>query len=99
MEQKEGQMLLKLAEDIDFLRKYLVHPNKNLEIRLKELESINSKLREIVKILASDRVIIKKELVSKTEKLGSYAVKNKVLQDKLLNKEEELVKVAKELKD
>ncbi|MBW2995394.1 hypothetical protein KY312_03500, partial [Candidatus Woesearchaeota archaeon] len=99
MEQKEGQMLLKLAEDVDFLRKYIVHPNKNLEIRVKELQQINDKLREIVKILAEDRVIFKKELMTKTERLGSYAVKNKVIQDKLIQKDEELTKLSKELKD
>lgn len=91
-------MLSKLAQDIDFLRSYIVHPNKDLELRVRELEKINGKLREICKILAEDRIVIKKELTDKTRRLGAYAEKVKVLQSKLLQKEQLLIKIAETAK-
>jgi hypothetical protein len=96
MEQKEA--LLRLAEDVEFLRKYIIHPNLDLELRVKELEKINSKLREICRILAEDRIIIKKEIAQKTERLGGYSEKIKVLQKKLLNKENLLARMALQIK-
>jgi DNA repair exonuclease SbcCD ATPase subunit len=98
MEEKEGNMLLKLAEDVEFLRKYIIHPNKDLEIRTKELQNINKKLREVVKILAEDRVIIKKELAERTNKLGAYRQKINFLEEKLLHKENSLKHLTKEMK-
>jgi len=92
-------MLLKLAQDVEFLRKYIVHPNKDLELRLRELEKINRKLREIVKILAEDRIIIKKELTDKTQKLGGYSEKINLLRDKLLRREDMLARLSQQVKD
>jgi hypothetical protein len=96
---KDDSMILKLAEDVDFLRKYIVHPNKELEFRLRDVEQVNKKLKEIVKILAEDRLILKQELVAKTSRLGGCSERIKMLEERMIHREALLSKLSQKAKD